>query len=176
MSGVDWTWPLADGETLLWQGRPAPRCYTFRNWKLSAAGTALFLACSFWMMLGIQLVETSNYSLLLVLITIPLVIATFFLGPGQLLLARWRWEKLFYAVTDQRILVRDGLLTEQFRAFARKEISGWQQRRFGENLVSIRILRGDEAPQILACLEHPQLLLKHLPPPQQGATSAGDSV
>ena len=58
MSKPDWQWPLAEGETLLWQGRPAPRCYTFRNWKFAAAGTALFLACSFWMMLGLQLEET----------------------------------------------------------------------------------------------------------------------
>ena len=164
MSGLDWEWPLTDGETLLWQGRPAPRCYTFRNWKLSAAGTVLFLACSFWMMLGVQLVESQNSSVLVVLVTIPLVVATFFLGPGQLLLARWRWEKLFYAVTNQRVLVRDGLLTEQFRTFPVTEISGWQQRSFGENLASIRLLRGDEAPQILACLEQPMLLVKHLPP------------
>lgn len=175
MSELDWSWPLAEGETLLWQGRPAPRCYTFRNWKLSAAGTILFLACSFWMLLGLELVEAEHYSVLLVLITLPLVVATFFLGPGQLLLARWRWEKLFYAVTDQRVLVRDGLLTEQFRAFALEEISDWQQRCFGEHLASIRILRGDDAPQILACLEHPQLLMKHLPPRQDDAP-VGDSV
>jgi hypothetical protein len=176
MNGLDWAWPLEEGETLLWQGRPAPRCYTFRNWKLSAAGTVLFLACSFWMMLGVQLVETENYSMLLVVISLPLVVATFLLGPGQLVLARWRWEKLFYAVTDQRLLVRDGLLTVQFRSFTLDEISGWQQRRFSENLASIRILRGDEAPQILACLEQPQLLLKHLPPPKPETPAAGDSV
>jgi len=175
MSGTDWNWPLDEGENLLWQGRPAPRCYTFRNWKLSTAGTILFLACSFWLMLGIQLVEIEHRSVLLVLITLPLVVTSFFLGPGQLLLARWRWEKLFYAVTDQRVLVRDGLLTVQFRSFSREEISGWQLRRFGDHLASIRILRGDDAPQVLACLEHPQLLLKHLPP-QQEAGLARDSV
>jgi len=176
MSGIDWQWPLDEGETLLWQGRPAPRCYTFRNWKLSAAGTLLFMACSFWMLLGIQLVKSENYSMLLVLITIPLVVTTFFLGPGQLVLARLRWEKLFYALTDQRLLVRDGILSVQFREFSLEEISGWQQRRFGPDLASIRILRGDEAPQILACLEQPQLLLKHLPPKQDNAESDRDSI
>lgn len=175
MSERDWSWPLNENENLLWQGRPAPRCYTFRNWKLSAAGTVLFLACSFWMLLGLELARAEHYSVLLVLITLPLVVATFFLGPGQLLLARWRWEKLFYAVTDQRVLVRDGLLTEQFRAFSVEEISGWQQRRFGEHLASIRILRGDDAPQILACLEQPQLLMQHLPPREE-SEPAGDSV
>ena len=58
-------WPLEEDETLLWQGRPAPRCYTFRNWKLAAAGTALFLACSFWLMLGYQLVQAGDHSSLL---------------------------------------------------------------------------------------------------------------
>ncbi len=123
--GIDW--PLEPGETILWQGRPAPRCYTFRNWKLVLAGTALFLACSFWLMLGAQLVEAEGYSSVLILMTLPLVLATFFLGPGQLLLARWRWEKLFYALTEERLLVRTGLISAQIFSYARSEITGWQQ-------------------------------------------------
>ncbi len=176
MSGCGIEWPLEDGETLLWQGRPAPRCYTFRNWKLALAGTALFLACSFWLMLGGQLVEAENYPSVLILMTIPLVLATFFLGPGQLLLARWRWEKLFYALTDQRLLVRSGLFSVQILSYAKTEITGWQQRRFGEQLASIRILRGDDAPLILACLEQPQILLQHFPPREDLADSSSESV
>lgn len=176
MSGSGMEWPLEDGEALVWQGRPAPRCYTFRNWKLALAGTALFLACSFWLMLGYQLVEAENHSSVLILMTLPLVVATFCLGPGQLLLARWRWEKLFYALTDQRLLIRSGLLVAEVRSYPKEEITGWQQRRFGEQLASIRILRGDAAPLILACLEQPQHLIQHLPPREGAPVSAGDSV
>ncbi len=164
MSGAGFEWPLEDDEALLWQGRPAPRCYTFRNWKLALAGTALFLACSFWMMLAIELVEAENYSPALVMMTLPLVVATFMLGPGQLLVARLRWEKLFYALTDQRLLVRSGVVSARIRSYPADQISSWQLRRFGEQLASIRILRGDEAPVILACLEQPHNLLRHLPP------------
>lgn len=175
MSGRRWQWPLQEDEALIWQGRPAPRCYTFRNWKLALAGTALFLASSFWMMLAVQLVKTDAYSPLLVVITLPFVAATFCMGPGHLLLSRWRWEKLFYALTDRHLLVRDGLLTARIRSYPRHQISGWQQRRFGDALASIRILRGDEAPLILACLEQPQGLLQHLPQQTQPA-DAGVSV
>ena len=175
MSKPDWQWSLAESETLLWQGRPAPRCYTFRNWKPALAGTVLFLACSFWMMLGLQLVETGEYSNLLVLMTLPLVVVTFLLGPGCLILARWRWEKICYALTDRRILLRDGLLQARFRGYPADGISGWQQKRFGEQLASIRILRGEESPVIFACLEHPQLLTQHFPQPE-AEPAVGESV
>ena len=175
MSKLDWQWPLAAGETLLWQGRPAPRCYTFRNWKLALAGTALFLACSFWMMLGLQLEETGEFSILLILLPAPLVIATFLLGPGYLILSRWRWENIYYALTDRRVLMRGGLLQVRVRAYSALEISGWQQKRFGEQLASIRILRGKETPLIFACLEHPQTLTQHFPQHDAGQID-GESV
>ncbi len=161
MSKPDWQWPLTEGETLLWQGRPAPRCYIFRNWKLALAGTALFLACSFWMFLGLQLSAGEESSNIMLLMTVPLVIASFMMGPGQLILSRWRWEKIYYALTDRRVLLRGGLLQTRFCGYSAVEISGWQQKCFGEQLASIRILRGDQAPLIFACLEHPQLLTQH---------------
>ena len=175
MSKPNWQWPLESGETLLWEGRPAPRCYTFRNWKLAAAGTALFLACSFWMMLALQLEEAGDFSSLPVLMTLPLVVASFMLGPGQLLLARRRWESVFYALTDQRILMRGGLLQAKIDTFSASDISGWQQKRFGEQLASIRILRADQYPLIFACLEQPQNLTQHLPE-RSAALASGDSV
>jgi len=175
MSRLDWQWPLTAGEELLWQGRPAPRCYTFRNWKLAAAGTALFLACSFWMMLGLQLEEFHEYRLILLIFTVPLVVATFLLGPGQLLLARWRWENIYYAFTDQRILLRDGLLQPRISSYPAADISGWQQRRFGEQLASVRILRGDETPLVFACIEYPQNLTRHFPA-AAASSPARDSV
>ena len=175
MSKPDWQWPLAEGETLLWQGRPAPRCYTFRNWKFAAAGTALFLACSFWMMLGLQLEETGEFSSLLVLMTLPLVLASFMLGPGHLLLSRWRWDNIFYALSDQRILMRSGLLQARIRSYPATEMSGWQQKRFAQQLASIRILRGEDAPLVFACIEQPQNLTQLLPKSNSNLTT-GESV
>ncbi len=176
MSVLDWQWPLEDGETLLWEGRPAPRCYTFRNWKLALAGVALFLACSFWLMLGYQLVEVENHSSLLMLIPIPLVLFSFFIGPGQLLIARHRWEKIFYALTDQQVLVRDGLFSPHIRSFPSDQILNWQQKKYSEQLASIRILFAGDTDLIFHCLEQPQNLLQHLPAKQPAAVDSGESV
>lgn len=86
-------WPLSEGETLLWQGRPAPRCYTFRHWLQALIGSVLFLASSFWLMVGVQLIRAEGHSLWLLPVPVLLVVGAFVVGPGQLLLARIRWEK-----------------------------------------------------------------------------------
>jgi hypothetical protein len=99
---------------------------------------------------------------------LPLDVASGLLGRGHLPHAGWRWEKTYYALTDRRVLLRGGLWRVRFRGYPATEISGWQQKRFGEQLASIRILRGDEAPLVLACLEHPQLLTQHFPQPESG--------
>lgn len=169
-------WALEEGETLLWQGRPAPRCYTFRNWKQATLGTLLFLACSFWSFLGFELSESETQLLVIGLITLPLTMTTFFLGPGQLVLARWRWEKLFYALTDRRLLIREGLVSVRRRSYPRGTITGYQLRRFTEELASVRILRGKQPPLVLACLEQPNLLFRHLPRSQASEADAGESV
>jgi hypothetical protein len=175
VSKPNWQWPLAVGEALLWQGRPAPRCYTFRHWQLTLAGTALFFAGSCWLMLGWQLEEFAAYRSILLLLTVPLVVAAFLLGPWQLLLSRWRWENLYYALTDRQLLVRDGLLQVRFLSYSLDDISGWQQKRFGEQLASIRILRGHEAPLVFDCIEYPQNLTQYLPA-RVTSCSTGDSV
>ncbi len=176
MSKPDWQWPLGIDEELLWEGRPAPRCYTFRNWKLAAAGTVLFLACSFWMMLGYELVKSEGYSMMLVVMTAPLVVASFLLGPGHLILSRWRWEKIFYALSDQRLFIRSGLLQTRIRAYPVQNFTRWQRRRFGEELASIRILRGDDPPLIIACIEQPGNLTRYLPNSPLARAGEGESV
>ena len=126
-------------------------------------------------MLGLQLEEFGEYQNILLLLTVPLVVGTFMIGPGQLLLARWRWENIYYALTDQRILLRDGQPQPRISSYPVADISGWQQRRFGEQLASIRILRGDAAPLVFACLEYPQNLTQHFSS-RESSSAAGDSV
>jgi len=162
MSGLDWQWPLGEGETLLWQGRPAPRCYTWRNWKLSVAATILFLGSSFWWMLAYQLMVADGYPWWLQLIPAPLVFLSIWYGPCHILLARTRWEKLFYAVSDRRLLIRDGLFTAKIESFPLAEIESWQQKIYSDQLVSLRLILKTHAPVILFCLEQPQNLLGHL--------------
>ena len=164
-------WPLEVGETLLWQGRPAPRCYTFRNWKLALAGTTLFLGCSFWMFLGFQLSDSGDYFNPLVIMTAPLVIASFLMGPGHLLLSRWRWNNIYYALSDRRVIMRGGLFQVKVRSYPRETVFVWQQKCFGQHLASIRLHRGEESSLVFDCLEYPENLTQHLP---QRATDLTD--
>jgi hypothetical protein len=176
MSGRDWQWPLEDGETLLWQGRPAPRCYTFRNWKQAAVGTFLFLASSFWMMLAWQLIKSDGYPWWLLLIPAPLVILSLLFGPVALLVARIRWEKVFYVLTDSRLLVRDGLFSTPLESYPLSAVKDWQQKRFSDQLISLRLQLVDRQPLILYCLEQPQNLLEHLQRLVKKPVTSRDSV
>jgi hypothetical protein len=158
---MDWSEQLLREESILWQGRPAPRCYTFRNWGLASLGLVLFLLSSFWQMLGMQLVE-DGHPWYLALLPVPLVIGSFLLGPGQILWARFAWERLFYCLTERRLLIRSGVWQVKVRQISLEEIESWQQRRHGEHLASIRLVQSRGKYIILHCVEQPQYLIAHL--------------
>ncbi|PLX88753.1 MAG: hypothetical protein C0618_03580 [Desulfuromonas sp.] len=156
---MDWTSFLTDNETILWQGRPAPRCYTFRHWKLAALGLMLFLLSSVWQFLALELVE-DGHVWWLVLIPAPLVVISFLIGPGQILLARMEWEHLFYCLTDQKLLIKKGLLKRQVGSVSHRQIQHVHQRRYSDSLASVRLQDGHgQTLAILNCLEQPQHLL-----------------
>ena len=52
---MDWNPHLEPGETVRWEGRPAPRCYTFRNWKHSLVGLLLLILTGFWQVMSFGL-------------------------------------------------------------------------------------------------------------------------
>lgn len=159
---MDWQRHLQEGEQLLWQGRPAPRCYTFRNWRLALIGVLLFLVSSFWQMLGLQLVE-DGHAWPLALIPVPLVVISFIMGPGQLLLARIKWERIFYSLTDKRLLLQHGILKNKIQEIPLGEVANWQQKKYGEQLASVRIqLNSGNKFTVLHCLEQPQNLIDRL--------------
>lgn len=163
MSQGRFQWSLDEGETLLWQGRPAPRCYTFRHWLQATIGTILFLACSFWVMVGLHLVRSLNYSPWLVVAPVLLAIAAFFVGPGQLILARLRWEKIFYALTNQRLLVRNRLIGRKVLIYQLSDFKQFKQKKYGQQLLSLRLSFKGRPPIVLECLEYPENFLEHLP-------------
>ncbi|MFK5925500.1 MAG: hypothetical protein QM483_02610 [Desulfuromusa sp.] len=156
-------WSLEKDETLLWQGRPAPRCYTFRHWLQATIGTILYLASCFWLMVGVQLVRNKDYSWWLAVAPFLLALAAFFVGPGQLILARLRWEKIFYALTDQRLLVRNRLIGSKIIFYQLSEFKQFKQKHYGQHLSSIRLSFKDHPPIVLECLEHPENLINLLP-------------
>ncbi len=156
-------WSLQQGENLLWQGRPAPRCYVFRHWLQALVGTLIFLASSFWLMVGYHLVIAQHYSLWLLAVPALLILVSFCIGPGYILAARLRWEHIFYAVSNQRLLVRSGLLSTRIQSYPLLELQGVQQRRYGKMQISFRLKFSDKPFVVLECLEHPENFIACLP-------------
>jgi len=143
---------LEAGEKILWQGRPAPRCYTFQYWKQALIGSVLFLASSFWLMLALELIDDGQ-PFWLAALPLPLIVGGFTFGPLQILLARWRWAKIFYQLTDQRLCLSRGRDVQLSRIIEIK------MKKQGEHLASLRILADGGRPLILHCIEQPERLL-----------------
>ena len=175
MSQESFPWTLTEGETILWQGRPAPRCYTFRHWLQATIGTVLFLASSFWLMIGVQLIYYQGHSWWLAAAPFLLTVVAFFIGPGQLALARLRWEEIYYALTDQRLLVRNKLIICKSATYQMDDFKKYKQKNYGKNLLSLKLFFKDFPPVTLECLEHPELLINHLPE-EKTRPAAGESV
>jgi len=152
---MDWSPQLAAGESLRWAGRPAPRCYVFRNWRHSLFGMLLLLLSTWWLSVGQQLGQVYGIRFLAWL-PLPFVLIGFYLAIGHLLLARMEWERVFYAVTDGRVLVRRGLWRPRRESLELAAVTYFQLRPYGMQLASIRIRAGaDGKSLLLCCVEHP---------------------
>ncbi len=146
---------LEEGEIVLWQGRPVPRCYTFRSWKQALAGSVLFLVSSFWLLLALQLIKDGQPGWL-VFLPLPLIVGSFVFGPLQILIARWRWPKIYYQMTDRRLHSScgwDAPLSDIHELKVKKQ---------GENLASLRLVAAGAGVLVVSCIEQPDTLLELL--------------
>jgi len=143
---------LADEQKIIWQGRPAPRCYTFQYWKQALIGSVLFLTSSFWLMLALELIEEGQ-PLWLALLPLPLIVASFVFGPLQILVARWRWSKIFYHLTPQSLYQSNG------RSAQLTAVTDIKIKKKGEKLASLRVAVENSRPMIIHCVEQPDRLL-----------------
>lgn len=171
---MDWSSWLEDGETLRWEGRPAPRCYTFRNWRHALLGSLLLLLSLFWQTVGWHLatVVTPWPALL----PLPLVLIAAYLSFGHLLLARLEWERVFYAVTDRRVLALGGFRHSTLRQLPLEHLSACRVQSLGRELASLRLRGAGEGADLrLCCLEYPHLVLPLLEA-AIAANSAGEIV
>lgn len=152
---MNWNDHLHDNETVVWQGKPAPRCYTLRNWPHSLFGMVLLLACLVWFYVGIN-IEHDHQSLVYSWIPVPFLLASLYLLIGHLLIARLEWESVYYAVTDQQVLVQRGLVKKTIVSLKLEDITWFRLKYFSENLGTVSI-RGqkDNATLIIACIEQP---------------------
>lgn len=152
---MDWSVWLQAGETVRWEGRPAPRCFTFRNWRQSLFGVFLLVLAVYWQIVGIEL--ASAYDLAFVAwIPLPVLLAALYLSIGHLLLSRMEWEKVFYAVTDRRILVLKGVRRQRLFDLPLDRVVYFQLRPRGMELGTVRIGGDRSNPLVLHCLEHPR--------------------
>ena len=151
--------PLAADETILWQGRPAPRAYTFRNWRHALFGLALMLPCLFWQLVGIELV-TEGAPRWVAWLPLPFNLASLYLAFGQLLIARLEWEQVLYVVSDRTIYQRSGFFRSRLYRMPLTAVTAVRKRTLGPNLATIRIDSGEGQVLHFSAIEHPELLLR----------------
>ena len=144
---------LQDGEQILWRARPAPRCYTFRYWRLNGAGVPLLLAglaaVSFWpAWAGLLLLSTG-----------------FVLTVGLPIYCRLRWGRVFYLLTDRRLLLQSGLWNDRWSSRPLADLADITVERHGTHLATVRLhFAADRHSLPLFCLEHPETLTTLLEP------------
>jgi len=152
---------LEPGEALLWEGRPAPRCYTFRNWKHSLFGVLLLLFSLIWLYWGVELGR--NYrSPLPVLVPTPFIALGLYLSAGHLIRSRLRWEGIYYGLTQRRLLIQDG---KRHKELPLGKIRYLRMDPFSPQLGTIRLWGEAPAPLAsLCCIEQPAGLIALLEP------------
>ena len=76
---------------------------------------------------------------------------------GQLLAARLEWNRVAYAVTDQRIVLRRGLFRSHEISLPLARLTWFRLQPHGEELGTLRILGGEGDPVlVLHCIEYPR--------------------
>ncbi len=152
---MDWSDLLQEGEVLRWEAKPAPRCFTFRNWRRSVMGVLLLLLAVFWEMVGLS--AGAFYSLpLLGWIPVPFIFAGLYYSLGHLIVARLEWDRTYYGLTDRRILIQQGLLRNRRMGVALENIRYFEFKPHGEELASVRIAGSEPTRDLhIVCLEHP---------------------
>jgi hypothetical protein len=153
-------WPLEKNEVLLWQGRPAPRCYLLRHWR-SQLG-ALVVLLLFGVFFG-QAWQRDAALPVLAFLLVPLLLALIF-GPLRLVYLRRRWETLFYAVSDRRLMVRQGW-SKQTISYPWLTLHAIVLHPYTDQLADIELIFADASPMVLECLEEPRTCLRILPAP-----------
>lgn len=163
---------LGKNEVLRWEAKPAPRCYTFRNWRRSVLGLLLLLLGVYMEMVGLGMSGAWRKPVLAWL-PLPFILAGLWYAVGHLFLARREWEKVFYAAGSERLYVQRGLFRPRRETLGFAEVTGYRLRRHGADLATVEVFGSDEKTSLgFFCIEHPeklthlleQAMAQHLPP------------
>jgi hypothetical protein len=145
---------LAEGESIRWEARPAPRCYTFRHWRHAIFG-GIFLAITLcWQVLGFEM--AANYTTAwMAWLPAPFVLIGLYLSVGHLFQARLEWNLVRYVITDRRLLLQRGLLKPWVESMMLSEMTYFRLDRHGDELGTLRVHKGSEQQLVLHCIEYP---------------------
>ncbi|MCD6526406.1 MAG: hypothetical protein J7K75_05415 [Desulfuromonas sp.] len=166
---MDWSDILIDGEQLVWQGRPAPRCFTFRRWPRALFGGVVLALALWWQVAGSELAQQQAQWFWSV-IPLPFVLLGLYLSIGQLLMARWEWERVFFAITDSRVLIHCGIPKRKVIEVPLSELSYLRVQPVGELLGHLYLEAGTRK-LTLCCVEYPQKPFAVLQPHVEGSAT-----
>jgi hypothetical protein len=155
-----WKKLLEAEESIVWQGRPAPRAYTFRNWRWSLQAAAGLVMVMFFRQgngpLQVDRVVDQWW-------TWAGLVVGFWAGIGHLLWARMEWEHVFYLLTDRRLVAVSGILGRRRQVLYLDQLQKVNECSLGTALATVKVFGGGQR-MTLYCLEYPQLLLRLLSP------------
>ncbi|MDH3545154.1 MAG: PH domain-containing protein, partial [Desulfuromonadales bacterium] len=116
----------------------------------------VFLAiCSCWQVLGFSLAD--EYELpWLVWLPLPFVLLGLYFSVGHLLQARLEWNRVYYAITDRRLLSQRGLWRLHTDEMKLEEVTYFSLHQQGAELGTLRVYQDKEKKLVLHCLEHPR--------------------
>lgn len=131
-----------------------PRCYVFKRWKDSLFGLLILFLGIFWLSQGPRL-ATHGYPFWIAAMPLPVVLIGLYMSVGRLLKARLRWEQIFYAISNQRVLLFN---RGKVAALPLAEITYFRCQRLGAELGSVEIFAGTlERCLTLECIEYPRM-------------------
>lgn len=156
---MDWQNELEPDEMVLWEARPAPRCFTFRNWRHSIFGLIFLLLATWWQSVGMTMAAVYELPWLAWL-PIPFVVFGLYLGILHHLVARLEWDKVAYLLTDRRILARRGFFRPRQQCLSMERLTYFRMKPLGESLGSFQIYGETKDERVdLLCVEYPRRLV-----------------
>lgn len=147
-------------EQLLWQGRPAPRCFIFRRWRQALFGLLVLSLSIWWQVVGWGLMQQGE-SVAWTVVPLPFVAVGIYLSVGQLLVARLEWERVFFALTSRQILVQCGFFRSRIICIPTNALSYQCLYPLGEQLGNLYLEAGTRRIT-LCCIEYPHELYRCL--------------
>lgn len=155
-----WSQVIAQDESIVWQARPAPRCFTFRRWKQALFGALITVMSVWWLVTGWELIVQGEHRLW-AMVPVPFLLLGGYLTVGQLVVARLEWERVFYAMTERQLLVQCGVFRSRLIAFDLTTLSYQCLYPLGEQLGTLYVEAGTRHIT-LNCIEYPQELYRRL--------------